>query len=216
MQRISQIAIVLMTASSLALAQTPGWRHIGDATPAPADPQAQAQDQTLATAPDQQNPEPVAQPDQEGQPAAAPAPAPAPAPMPQAAPPAPRVSRPAYGLPAELTVKPGTYVSVRINQALSTDHNQPGDPFTATLTQPLVVDGVVVAHRGQTVYGNVAEVQKQHSKKPSWLKLELTSFTLADGTQVAAQTQLVARQGGTTPAGVQAGTVAGTTVAGAA
>jgi hypothetical protein len=136
--------------------------------------------------------------------------------MPQAAPPMAHLSRPAYGLPPELTVKPGTYISVRINQALSTDHNQAGDPFTATLMQPLVVDGVVVAHRGQTVYGNVADVKKQHSDKPSQLKLELTSFTLADGTQVAAQTQLVARQGGTTPAGVQAGTVAGTTVAGAA
>jgi hypothetical protein len=127
-----------------------------------------------------------------------------------------RISRPAYGLPAELAVKPGTYISVRINQALSTDHNQAGDPFTATLMQPLVVDGIVVAHRGQTVYGNVAEVERQHSDKPSRLKLELTSFTLADGTQVAVQTQLVARRGGTTPAGVQAGTVAETTVAGAA
>jgi len=203
MQRISQIAIVFVTATALALAQTPVWRHVGDPAPAPADQQAQAQDQ--------QNPEPVAQPDQEAQPPAAPAPAPAPQPPPMA-----RVNRPAYGLPAELTVKPGTYISVRINQALSTDHNQVGDPFTATLMQPLVVDGIVVAHRGQTVYGNVADVQKQHSDKPSQLKLELTSFTLADGTQVAAQTQLVARQGGATPAGVQAGTVAGTTVAGAA
>jgi hypothetical protein len=109
-----------------------------------------------------------------------------------------------------LAVKPGTYVSVRINQALSSDHNQAGDPFTATLMQPLVVDGVVVAHRGQAVYGTVAEVQKHHSDKPSWLKLELTSFTLTDGTQVAVQTQLVSRQGGTTPGAVQAGTVTGT------
>jgi hypothetical protein len=83
MERISQIAIVLVTASSLALAQTPGWRHLGDQAPAPADQQAQAQDQALPAAPDQQNPEPVAQPGQEGQPA----PAPTPAPMPQAAPP---------------------------------------------------------------------------------------------------------------------------------
>jgi len=211
MQRISQIAIVFVTASSLALAQSPEWRHMGN--PAP-DQQAQAQGQTLAAAADQQNPEPVAQPDQPEQPATAPPPAPAP--MLRPAPPVTHAIRPAYGLPAELTVKPGTYVSVRINQALSTDHNQAGDPFTATLMQPLVVDGVVVAHRGQMVYGNVAVVEKQHSDKPSRLKLELTSFTLADGTQVAAQTQLVARQGGTTPAGAQAGTVAGTTVAGAA
>jgi len=220
MQRISQIAIVFLTASSLALAQTPGWRHIGDPAPAPADPQAQAQNPMPGAAGDQQNPEPVAQPDQQEQPATAPATAPAPAtatsPTLRPVPPLAHPIRPAYGLPAELTVKPGTYVSVRINQALSTDHNQAGDPFTAALMQPLVVDGVVVAHRGQLVYGNVAEVEKQHSDKPSRMKLELTSFTLADGTQVAAQTQLVARQGGTTPAGVQAGTVAGTTVAGAA
>ncbi len=208
MQRISQIAIVLAAASSLALAQTQEWRHMGD--PAPAGQQAQAQDQTVPATPDQQqNPEPVAQPDPQAQPAAAPAPMPQPAPMVPS-------NRPAYGLPAELTVKPGTYVSVRTNQPLSTAHNQVGDPFTATLMQPLVVDGIVVAHRGQMVYGRVAEVEKQHSDKPSRLKLELTSFTLADGTQVAAQTQLVARQGGTTPAGVQAGTVAGTTVTGAA
>ena len=209
MQRISQIAIVFVTASSLALAQTPEWRHVGDPAPAAATQQAQAPDQG------QQNPEPVAQPDQEVQPAA---PAAAPAPAPQPPPPPPqmaRISRPAYGLPAELTIKPGVYISVRMNQPLSTDHNQAGDPFTATLMQPLVVDGVVLAHRGQTVYGTVAEVQKQHSSRPSSLKLELTSFTLADGSQIAAQTQLVARQGGTTPAGAQAGTVAGTTVTGA-
>jgi hypothetical protein len=199
MQRISQIAIVLVTASSLALAQTSAWRHMGD--PAP--------DRAQAAAVDPQNPEPVAQPDSAEPPAAAPAPAPAPRP-------APRISRPAYGLPPELTVKPGTYVSVRINQALSTDHNQAGDPFTATLMQPLVVDGIVVAHRGQTVYGTVSEVAKQHSNKPSRLKLELTAFTLADGTQVASQTQLVTRQGGTTPGGVEAGTVVGTTAVGAA
>src|SRR5208337_3506745 len=137
MQRISQIAIVFLTASSLALAQTPGWRHIGDPAPAPADPQAQAQNPMPGAAGDQQNPEPVAQPDQQEQPATAPATAPAPAtatsPTLRPVPPLAHPIRPAYGLPAELTVKPGTYVSVRINQALSTDHNQAGDPFTAAL-----------------------------------------------------------------------------------
>jgi hypothetical protein len=214
MQRISQIAIVLLSASSLALAQTSAWRHMGD--PAPAG--QLAEDQAPSAAADQPNPEPVAQPDSPEQPAPAPAATPAPAvrPAPQPRSPMARFNRPAYGLPAVLTVKPGTYISVRINQPLSTDHNQAGDPFTATLMQPLVVDGIVVAHRGQTVYGTVAEVAKQHSDKPSRLKLELTAFTLADGTQLAAETQMVTRQGGTTPAGVQAGTVVGTTAVGAA
>jgi len=206
MQRISQVAIVLVTASSLAVAQSTPWRHVGDPAPAPSGQQAQAQ-----TAPDQsQNPEPVETQDPAAQPAM-PAQPPAPAAQPGA-----QSTPPPYGVPPQLTVKPGTYISVRINQALATNHNQPGDTFTATLMQPLVVDGIVVANRGQLVYGRVADLAKQHADKPSWIKLELTSFTLADGTQVQAQTQLVARQGGTTPAGVQAGTVAGTTVAGAA
>jgi hypothetical protein len=124
--------------------------------------------------------------------------------------------RPAYGVPAQLTVQPGTYVTARINQALSSEHNLAGDTFTATLVQPVVVNGIVVAQRGQVVYGKVSEVQKQKTDKPSRLGLQLTALTLADGTQVNVQTALVSRQGGRTPPGVQAGTIAGTTGVGAA
>jgi hypothetical protein len=74
----------------------------------------------------------------------------------------------------------------------------------------------VVAQRGQTVFGRVAEVERQRSDRPSRMGLELTSLTLADGTQVPIRSQLVARQGGTTPAGDQIGTVAATTGVGAA
>jgi hypothetical protein len=123
--------------------------------------------------------------------------------------------RPPYGLPGEVTLKPGTFVTIRTNQPLSSDHNQPGDTFSGTLLQPVVVDGVVVAQRFGAVYGRVAEAQKAHSGNSSRLGLELTSLTLADGTQVPIRTQLVARQGGTTPAGAQVGTVAATTAVGA-
>jgi hypothetical protein len=122
---------------------------------------------------------------------------------------------PAYGLPSVLTLKPGTYVTVRLNQALSSDHNQPGDSFSASLVQPVVADGVVVANHNQIVYGRVADVQRQHSDQPSRLGVELTQLTLADGTQVPIRSQLVSRQGGRMPAGDQAGTVIGTTATGA-
>src|SRR6266851_3509025 len=56
-------------------------------------------------------------------------------------------------LPSRLNIRPGTYVTVRINQWLSSDRNQQGDAFFASLATPLVVDGVVVAQRGQTVAG---------------------------------------------------------------
>ena len=64
--------------------------------------------------------------------------------------------------PAELTAVAGTWVTMRVDQPLSSDHNQPGDAFTGTLTQPLVVNGVVIARRGQTVGGRVAEAQSLH------------------------------------------------------
>ena len=41
------------------------------------------------------------------------------------------------------TIRPGTYVTVRINQPLSSDRNQPGDAFAASLARPLVVDGIM-------------------------------------------------------------------------
>jgi hypothetical protein len=33
--------------------------------------------------------------------------------------------------PRSLTIAPGTFIMVRVNQVLSSEHNQPGDPFTA-------------------------------------------------------------------------------------
>jgi len=206
----SRVILVLLAASSLALAQDPsqsgtqpstapngGWRRAADSPPVPV---AAAQEPT----PPASGSDAYGQPPQAAPPAARP---------PQSQPPANR--RPAYGLPAELTLRPGTFVTVRTNQPLSSDRNQPGDPFSVTLEQPVVVDGVVIAQRGQTMYGRVAETEKAHGGKPSRLGLELTSMTLADGTQVPVRTQLVARQGTTTPAGVQAGTVATTTAVGA-
>jgi hypothetical protein len=209
---MTRFALLALAASGLVFAQTQppngGWRRVGDPPPAPAAQPAPQQGQ---------NPEPVDRSEADGQQAPA-TPPPMTQPMDQAqmAPAAPPANRPAYGLPAMLTLKPGTYISARIAQTLSSDHNQPGDTFVAHLAQPVVVDGVVVAQRNQTVYGRVAEVQKHHADQPSRLGLELTSITLADGTQVPVRSQLITRTGTSTPAGVQAGTVAATTVGGAA
>src|SRR5579864_4244637 len=63
-------------------------------------------------------------------------------------------------IPSKLTIKAGTYVTVRLNEILSSDRSMAGDAFTATLTKPIVVDGVVVASRGQNVTGRVTEAKK--------------------------------------------------------
>ncbi len=119
-------------------------------------------------------------------------------------------------IPAKLTLKPGTFVTVRLNQGLSSDRNQTGDPFTATLAKPIVVDGVVVADRGQTVGGKVTEVKKAgRVEGVSHLAVQLTDLTLADGHPLPIQTQLFSKNGPTS-VGRDVGAVGATTATGAA
>ena len=117
---------------------------------------------------------------------------------------------------ARLTIQPGTFVTVRINQPLSTDHNHEGDFFSATLAEPVVIDGIVVAQRGQTLAGRVSKVDKGgRIKGVSQLGIELTSLTAVDGQQVNLQTQLINRDAHST-AGRDVAAVGTTTAVGAA
>lgn len=119
-------------------------------------------------------------------------------------------------IPAELNIKSGTYITVRLNQALSSDRNQSGDAFSVTLDQPIVVDGIVVAQRGETVAGQVVEAKKAgRIQGISHLGIQLTSLTLADGTQIPIQTQLITRNGRTST-GQDAAAIGTTTALGAA
>ena len=119
-------------------------------------------------------------------------------------------------IPARLTIPPETYVTVRVNQYLSSDKNQPGDAFSGTLVDPVVVNGIVVAEPGQTLGGVVSLVEKHGPSHPARLGVQLTTLTLVDGQQLSIYTQLTSRGGGTTPGAVEAGTVASTTGLGAA
>ena len=119
-------------------------------------------------------------------------------------------------IPAKLTINPGTYITVRLNQGLSSDHNKDGDAFAATLVKPVIVNGVVVANRGQTVGGRVVEAKKAgRVEGTSRLVVQLTDFTLADGQPVPIQTQLFSRNGPTS-VGRDVGAVGATTATGAA
>jgi len=100
--------------------------------------------------------------------------------------------------PTRITIPAGTWITVRVNEPLSSDHNQPGDAFMATIAQPLVVNGLVVARRGQTVSGMVSEAKKAgRGSGTSRLGLELTEIGLADGSQVQVKTSLMERHGDT-------------------
>ena len=136
------------------------------------------------------------------------------------APPMPReredAPRAATSLRSVLTIPAGTVLRIRTNDFLSSDHNQVGDQFTAVLDEPIVVNGWVVARRGQTLIGKVMAAQKAgRVKGVSQLGLELTDLTVVDGRQLPILTELWKGSGGTSH-GQDAATIAGTTGLGAA
>ena len=108
-------------------------------------------------------------------------------------PPAPPVAP-----PGEIVLPAGTWITIRVNDPLSSDQNRVGDLFTGTLAQPLVMDGFVVARRGQTVAGRITDVEKAgRFKGTSRLGLELVEVGIVDGRQMQVRTELIQYSGGT-------------------
>jgi|SRR5216683_2622296 len=127
----------------------------------------------------------------------------------------PQHTQPSQPLPGTLTVPAGTVLVIRTTDFLSSDKNQIGDQFTATLDQLLVVNGWVVARRGQTLVGKVKDVRKAgRVKGTSELGVELTDITIVDGRQLPILTELRKGSGGTSH-GQDAATIGTTTGVGA-
>jgi hypothetical protein len=119
-------------------------------------------------------------------------------------------------VPPALTIPAGTWLTIRTTNPISTDHNQVGDAFSAVLTEPIVVNGFVVARRGQTIQGRVSTSEKGgRVSGTSKLGLELTQLTLVDGQQISLHSQMVTRDGGTSY-GRDAAAIGTTTAVGAA
>jgi len=122
---------------------------------------------------------------------------------------------PEQAVPQSLTLPAGTVVRVRVNEWLSSDRNVIGDGFSATLDQPIVVDGWVIARRGQSESGRVSEAKKAgRVSGTSQLGLELTGLTLVDGQELSVNTEMLQSSGGTSH-GQDAATIGTTTGVGA-
>lgn len=95
-----------------------------------------------------------------------------------------------------MTIPGGTTLTVRLGQTLHSDRNKPGETFTATLDQPLVVDGFVIAERGARVQGRIVE-SKQAGRVSgvSHMALELISLRTSDGQNVNIKTQTFEKEG---------------------
>jgi hypothetical protein len=189
----------LLAASMLAFGQDPGANPTPGTNPTP------------GVNPTQNNPETTPGWHRFSMP---PSPAPPQTPQPQA--PAPQVDPAPAPVPQQITIPAGTFVTVRVDQFLSSDKNQAGDSFSATLARPLAANGFVVARRGETLGGKVIEAKKAgRVKGVSHLQIALSSLTLADGQQVPVETALTSITG-TTSNGRDAGAILTTTATGAA
>jgi hypothetical protein len=119
-------------------------------------------------------------------------------------------------IPSQITIPAGTFITVRVDQFLSSNKNQKGDGFSATLAKPLVANGLVIARRGQTLGGQVTEAVKAgRVKGVSRLAVQLNSLTLADGQQLPIESTLDSFKGPTSN-GRDATAMAATTGTGAA
>jgi hypothetical protein len=131
-----------------------------------------------------------------------------PPPPPAAPPPAPvappipvqNVSLPAPSVdgrvPHTVTLAAGTLLPVRIGETLSSARNQAGDKFLATLTQPLVIDGFIIADRGARVEGRVIEAsQAGKVKGASHLEISIVRLATDDGQNIRIRTEPYVKDG---------------------
>lgn len=78
-----------------------------------------------------------------------------------------------------VTIPAGTRIVIRTIDAIDSTKNHVGDPFEASLEEPLTVDGKVVASKGADVFGRLVE-SKAHGTFTgrSELRLELTGIVV--------------------------------------
>ena len=95
-----------------------------------------------------------------------------------------------------VTLPEQTAIHVRLNQAVATDENRPGDHFTATVSEPVVLADKTVVPVGAEVEGRIVDVQ--HSGRlrgRARLNLALESINV-NGTEYDIRTTSAVRVGG--------------------
>ena len=90
-----------------------------------------------------------------------------------------------------VTVPAGTVLHVRTTSRISTKTQRSGNGFTATLAQPLVIGGSVVAPRGAVARGRIVDSNPGgRVKGRAHLDVQLVSLTLKNGRAVPNATRV--------------------------
>jgi hypothetical protein len=105
-----------------------------------------------------------------------------------------KVDSPPPQKPSSMTLIAGTPIKIRTLTTLSTKETKTGDTFTATLAEPIAVDGKVIASRGTRVEGRVVDSDPGgRVKGVATISVRLTELRVGDH-NVEIQTSAVARK----------------------
>jgi hypothetical protein len=97
--------------------------------------------------------------------------------------------------PAQITVPANTPLTVRLDQSIATNRVTSGDPFSATVADPVVIDGHTVIPQGAPVRGRVVADRKSgRLEGVAELSLALESVEV-DGNEYNLRTNTLARSG---------------------
>jgi hypothetical protein len=102
----------------------------------------------------------------------------------------------------KVTLKEGSVIAIRLGETLDSEKNAVGDSFTASLSEPIVIDGFVIAERGARVSGKVVDRERAgRVKGVAVLQLALTEVTTADNQRVPIVTDAFLQKGPDTTKG---------------
>lgn len=97
---------------------------------------------------------------------------------------------------ASVLVPGGTEIQVRLDQSIASNRNTSGDPFRATVAEPIMINGKIVIPQGAPVKGRiVAAHESGRLKGVARLRLTLESVEFK-GKQYDLHTSSFARRGG--------------------
>jgi hypothetical protein len=179
---------------------------------APAAPPPRVREHAFKPASKQPGAAPAAAPDAAVAAAPKPVPVPVPvlnspvaepaAPVAQTRPAAPPPPPPPPPEPMKVTLKEGSVIAIRLGETLDSEKNAVGDSFTASLAEPIVIDGFVIAERGARVSGKIVDRERAgRVKGVAVLQLALTEVTTADHQRVPIVTDAFLQKGPDTTKG---------------
>ena len=90
----------------------------------------------------------------------------------------------------KITVPAGTKLRVALLEAVSSDKSRPGDQFTASLAEPIVMDGKTVFAKGTRVRGRVVDAKESgRVKGRASIELTLTEIMPQNGKALSISTK---------------------------